>query len=84
MTASAKQKALRNAKALKSPAAPVARVIVNTHAVSRLRAGHPWIFRSDIERLDHAAPGALVPAGTVHARTSSGPTVKNEISPSSS
>jgi len=38
----------------------VPRVIVNTHAVSRLRSGHPWIFKSDIERLDHASPGALV------------------------
>jgi 23S rRNA (cytosine1962-C5)-methyltransferase len=40
--------------------APVARVIVNAHAISRLRGGHPWIFRSDIERLDQAAPGGLV------------------------
>jgi 23S rRNA (cytosine1962-C5)-methyltransferase len=38
----------------------VARVIVNGHAVARLRAGHPWIFKSDIERLDQATPGALV------------------------
>src|ERR1700687_6202461 len=36
------------------------RVIVNAHAVARLRSGHPWIFKSDIERLDEAAPGALV------------------------
>ncbi len=40
--------------------APVARVIVNAHAVARLRGGHPWIFKSDIERLDQVAPGALV------------------------
>ncbi len=40
--------------------APVARVIVNAHAVARLRSGHPWIFKSDIERLDQATPGALV------------------------
>ena len=41
--------------------APAAgRVIVNAHAVSRLRSGHPWIFRSDIERLDQATPGALL------------------------
>jgi len=53
-------------KAKKStPSAPVeravvARVIVNAHAVARLRQGHPWIFKSDIERLDQTAPGALV------------------------
>jgi len=35
-------------------------VIVNAHAVARLRSGHPWIFKSDIERIDQAAPGALV------------------------
>jgi 23S rRNA (cytosine1962-C5)-methyltransferase len=39
---------------------PTARVIVNAHAVARLRGGHPWIFKSDIERIDQAAPGALV------------------------
>ncbi len=44
----------------KTSSAPVARVIVNAHAVARLRGGHPWIFKSDIERLDQAAPGALV------------------------
>src|ERR1017187_6357322 len=41
-------------------ACDVARVIVNAHAVARLRSGHPWIFKSDIERLHHASPGALV------------------------
>jgi len=44
----------------KTSSAPVARAIVNAHAVARLRGGHPWIFKSDIERLDQAAPGALV------------------------
>ncbi len=44
----------------KTSSAPVARVIVNAHAVARLRGGHPWIFKSDIERIDQAAPGALV------------------------
>jgi 23S rRNA (cytosine1962-C5)-methyltransferase len=44
----------------KTSTAPVARVIVNAHAIARLRGGHPWIFRSDIERLDQAAPGGLV------------------------
>jgi 23S rRNA (cytosine1962-C5)-methyltransferase len=38
----------------------VARAIVNAHAVARLRSGHPWIFKSDVERLDEALPGALV------------------------
>jgi 23S rRNA (cytosine1962-C5)-methyltransferase len=38
----------------------VARVVVNSHAVARLRSGHPWIFKSDIERTEHASPGALV------------------------
>jgi len=44
----------------KTSSEPVARVVVNAHAVARLRTGHPWIFKSDIERLDQAAPGALV------------------------
>jgi 23S rRNA (cytosine1962-C5)-methyltransferase len=44
----------------KTSSAAVARVIVNAHAVARLRSGHPWIFKSDIERIDQAAPGALV------------------------
>lgn len=44
----------------KTSSATVARVIVNAHAVARLRNGHPWIFKSDIERIDQAAPGALV------------------------
>ena len=44
----------------KTSSAAVARVIVNAHAVNRLRSGHPWIFKSDIERIDQAAPGALV------------------------
>src|SRR5208337_3655092 len=38
----------------------VARAVVNAHAVARLRGGHPWIFKSDIERLDQASPGGLV------------------------
>jgi 23S rRNA (cytosine1962-C5)-methyltransferase len=44
----------------KTAAAALGRAIVNAHAVARLRSGHPWIFRSDIERLDQAAPGALL------------------------
>jgi 23S rRNA (cytosine1962-C5)-methyltransferase len=46
--------------AKKTSTAPVARVIVNAHAVARLRGGHPWIFKSDIERLDQVSPGAMV------------------------
>ena len=46
--------------AKKTSTAPVARVIVNAHALARLRGGHPWIFKSDIERLDQVTPGALV------------------------
>lgn len=44
----------------KSSPAPIARVIVNAHATARLRSGHPWIFKSDIERIDQADPGAMV------------------------
>lgn len=44
----------------KATPAAVAKVVVNAHAVSRLRGGHPWIFSSDVERVDGAAPGALV------------------------
>jgi 23S rRNA (cytosine1962-C5)-methyltransferase len=44
----------------KTSPAPVARAIVNAHAVARLRGGHPWIFKSDLERIDQATPGALV------------------------
>lgn len=28
--------------------------------MARLRSGHPWIFRSDVERVELASPGALV------------------------
>lgn len=44
----------------KAAPAAVAKVVVNAHAVSRLRSGHPWIFSSDVERIDGAAAGALV------------------------
>jgi 23S rRNA (cytosine1962-C5)-methyltransferase len=37
-----------------------ARAVVNAHAVARLRAGHPWIFRSDIERVELAQPGGVL------------------------
>ena len=55
------QKKKTSARAAASGVAQdVARVIVNSHAVARLRSGHPWIFKSDIERIEHASPGALV------------------------
>jgi 23S rRNA (cytosine1962-C5)-methyltransferase len=51
----------QSTKGAVAPAAPPeGRVVVNAHAVARLRGGHPWIFRPDIERLDGAAPGALL------------------------
>jgi len=44
-----------------NPATPQSgRVIVNSRAVNRLRGGHPWVFRSDIERVEGASPGALL------------------------
>jgi 23S rRNA (cytosine1962-C5)-methyltransferase len=35
-------------------------VVVNSRAVARLRAGHPWIYRSDVVSAEGAGPGALV------------------------
>jgi 23S rRNA (cytosine1962-C5)-methyltransferase len=35
-------------------------VVVNSRGVSRLRAGHPWIYRSDVVTAEGAGPGALV------------------------
>lgn len=40
--------------------APVARAVVNAHGLNRLRAGHPWIFRGDLERTELAAAGGVV------------------------
>ncbi|HVP51357.1 MAG TPA: class I SAM-dependent rRNA methyltransferase [Terriglobales bacterium] len=34
-------------------------VVVNARAVARLRAGHPWIYRSDVVSAEGAGPGAL-------------------------
>jgi 23S rRNA (cytosine1962-C5)-methyltransferase len=53
-------KSLPRMKTKKISSAAVARVIVNAHAVARLRGGHPWVFKSDIERLDQVSHGALV------------------------
>ena len=41
-----------------SPAA--AQVVVNARGVARLRAGHVWVYRSDLVSADGIAPGALV------------------------
>jgi 23S rRNA (cytosine1962-C5)-methyltransferase len=35
-------------------------VIVSKRGESRLRSGHPWIFKSDVTRAAGAAPGAVV------------------------
>jgi 23S rRNA (cytosine1962-C5)-methyltransferase len=34
-------------------------VVVSRRGAERVRRGHPWIFKSDVERGD-AAPGAVV------------------------
>jgi 23S rRNA (cytosine1962-C5)-methyltransferase len=47
-------------KASRKSSPATARVIVNAHALSRLRGGHPWIFRSDIVRAEQATAGSLV------------------------
>jgi 23S rRNA (cytosine1962-C5)-methyltransferase len=47
-------------KAAKNKTTAAARAVVNAHAVARLRAGHPWIFRSDIERVELAQPGGVL------------------------
>jgi 23S rRNA (cytosine1962-C5)-methyltransferase len=61
MKAAKKTSSARAAKdGAKAGAQVAARVIVNAHGAARLRGGHPWIFKSDIERLDQASPGALV------------------------
>jgi len=35
-------------------------VVVNARALARLRAGHPWVYRSDVVSAEGAGPGALV------------------------
>lgn len=40
------------------PHVPV--VNVSARAAARLRAGHPWVYRTDIVRMDDAAPGDAV------------------------
>jgi 23S rRNA (cytosine1962-C5)-methyltransferase len=47
-------------------AAPVAqhaggaRAVISSRAAVRVRGGHPWVYRSDVERVHGAAPGAVV------------------------
>jgi len=38
-------------------------VKVTPKAVARLRAGHPWIYRSDVAQAEGSGPGALVDVG---------------------
>jgi 23S rRNA (cytosine1962-C5)-methyltransferase len=40
------------------PAAPVARITAK--GASRLKTGHVWVYRSDVEGIEGLAPGALV------------------------
>jgi 23S rRNA (cytosine1962-C5)-methyltransferase len=64
MSAKIAKKIAKRAKpqpnAAPSSALPAARAVVSARAVARLRDGHPWIFKSDLERLEQASPGALV------------------------
>jgi 23S rRNA (cytosine1962-C5)-methyltransferase len=44
---------------------PIPMVVVSQRASARLRAGHPWVYSSDVERAI-AAPGeAAIPAGSL-------------------
>lgn len=46
-------------KRIDAPAA-AARAVVNAHGLARLREGHPWIFRGDIDRVELAEAGSVV------------------------
>src|SRR5205807_10534393 len=46
-----------------------ARVTVNSRAVARLRAGHPWIYRSDVISAGPATAGAVVDLADERERT---------------
>ncbi|HVP63862.1 MAG TPA: class I SAM-dependent rRNA methyltransferase, partial [candidate division Zixibacteria bacterium] len=37
-----------------------ARAIVSARAADRVRGGHPWVYRSDVERVQGAAPGSVL------------------------
>ena len=39
---------------------PDPRVVVNAKGEKRIRAGHPWVYRSDIVDVTDAAPGSVV------------------------
>jgi 23S rRNA (cytosine1962-C5)-methyltransferase len=49
----------RNKIHLKSQAS-AAQVVVSSRAVARLRAGHVWVYRSDVKATPGATPGSLV------------------------
>jgi 23S rRNA (cytosine1962-C5)-methyltransferase len=34
--------------------------VISARAIARLRAGHVWVYRSDLEKIQDATPGALV------------------------
>jgi 23S rRNA (cytosine1962-C5)-methyltransferase len=74
-----------------SPERGVATLVVSPKGVGRLRAGHPWVYRTDIEEepRDHAGLARLVdtrgrelgtalhsPASEIRARLLAGPGVK--------
>lgn len=43
-----------------APATPLPQVVVSARGVARLRAGHVWVYRSDLIAADGIGPGALV------------------------
>ncbi len=43
-------------------------VVVNSRGASRLRAGHPWVYRSDVVNAEGAGPGSLVAVHTERRR----------------
>ena len=38
----------------------IPQVVISARAIGRLRAGHVWVYRSDLEQAQDATPGALV------------------------
>lgn len=42
------------------PAPPLAHVVISIRGAARLKAGHVWVYRSDILSADRVAPGSLV------------------------
>lgn len=41
---------------------PVPKITINARAASRLRAGHVWVYQSDVLNMQNAQPGSLVHA----------------------